>query len=125
MSRSATDYRNAAASSSNTHAPPPLGLDSRRRSSLLPLQEITPRVWVAPVNAILPESGFHVWWDAMWQERAPGVSMNFFAFMGKGHVPHDVQLDILQDKLDNGRIVQVGGGGGRCGVWVWGVGLGV
>jgi hypothetical protein len=64
-------------------------------------------VQVGRVNAVLPETGFHVWWDALWQERSPGISLNYFAFMGQGHLPHDMQLDVLGRQLNTSRVIQV------------------
>jgi hypothetical protein len=43
------------------------------------LNDVTIKVWVAPVNAIEPVSGLHIWWYGLWMERAEGVSLNQLA----------------------------------------------
>lgn len=39
------------------------------------------QVWVAPVNAIEPQTGLHIWWDGLWMERAPGISLNQLSYI--------------------------------------------
>lgn len=39
------------------------------------LSDIVPKVWVAPVNGIIPGHGYHVNWLGLWAEAADGVSV--------------------------------------------------
>jgi hypothetical protein len=40
---------------------------------------VQPQVWIAPVNAVIPGTGQYVWWNAVWMEKAQGVSLHQLA----------------------------------------------
>lgn len=35
--------------------------------------DLLPRIWLAPVNAVVPDVGYHVRWYGLWQEYADGI----------------------------------------------------
>lgn len=39
------------------------------------LQSVVPKVWVEPVNGILPGKGFHIKWLGLWTDLAEGASL--------------------------------------------------
>lgn len=41
-------------------------------------QDVVPNSWIAPVNGIVPGSGFFIDWDGVWFEPASGVSVENF-----------------------------------------------
>lgn len=54
------------------------------------------QVWLAPVNAVLPGLGIHVWWYGLWMERAEGLSMNQIAYLGKRDLVEKTIVGLLQ-----------------------------
>eukprot|EP00798_Chlamydomonas_sp_ICE-L_P026263 gene26263-17365_t len=65
------------------------------------LLDATTKVWIDPVDAIVPEYGVHIWWNGLWMEKADGISMNQLAILTK------TTMDLLQVKLNKTRVVEV------------------
>ncbi|GFR41959.1 hypothetical protein Agub_g2756 [Astrephomene gubernaculifera] len=66
----------------------------------------TPRVWVAPVNAIVPNGtyrGYHIRWHGLWMEEAPGITLHALhtAEAGAGHM-----FQLLTQKINKTQVVQ-------------------
>lgn len=40
------------------------------------------QVWVSPVNAVIPDIGYHIRWWGLWQELIQGVSLENFLHKG-------------------------------------------
>eukprot|EP00798_Chlamydomonas_sp_ICE-L_P026265 gene26265-17367_t len=40
------------------------------------LLDATTKVWIDPVDAIVPEYGVHIWWNGLWMEKADGISLS-------------------------------------------------
>ncbi len=47
---------------------------------------IVPKVWVEPLNGVMPHSGFHVKWLGLWADIADGVSVQNLQVWGTGGV---------------------------------------
>ncbi len=60
------------------------------------LRDIVGRVWVAPVNAVIPGLGFHIYWHAVWMERAPGVSVQSIVTNPEPEVARVLALNLIQ-----------------------------
>ncbi|EFJ45406.1 hypothetical protein VOLCADRAFT_105959 [Volvox carteri f. nagariensis] len=61
---------------------------------------LTPRVWVAPVNAIIPNGtflGYHVRWYGLWMEEAPGITLHGL-WVTRG--AENVMYDLLTNKIN-------------------------
>ncbi|KXZ44687.1 hypothetical protein GPECTOR_63g16 [Gonium pectorale] len=67
---------------------------------------ITPRVWVAPVNAIIPNgtfTGYHVRWHGLWMEEAPGITLHgLYTTRGAEHAMYE----LLTKKMNRTQVVQ-------------------
>ncbi|KAG2495396.1 hypothetical protein HYH03_006663 [Edaphochlamys debaryana] len=67
---------------------------------------ITPRVWVAPVNAIIPHGplrGYHVRWHGLWMEEAPGITLHgLFTAVGA----EAAYLDLVTKRINKTQVVQ-------------------
>lgn len=86
------------------------------------------RLFVAPVNAIVPRNGYHVRWYGLWIEEARGITLHAL-WMAHYHT-HSLMLDLLTHQLNqtqvwNGRRVRgtdptwvVHVRGGVCCLWV-------
>lgn len=70
------------------------------------LSDVTVKVWVAPVNAVVPNIGFHIWWSGLWMEVAEGISVNRLAFVNKKLLSQQNVLTLLQEKLNKTLIVR-------------------
>ncbi|KAG1679849.1 hypothetical protein FOA52_012763 [Chlamydomonas sp. UWO 241] len=70
------------------------------------LMDVTIKVWVAPVNAIEPSTGLHVWWDGLWMERAPGISLNQLSYITRKSFVQNTIQDLLAAKLNRTRVVR-------------------
>ncbi|GIL58746.1 hypothetical protein Vafri_13749 [Volvox africanus] len=67
---------------------------------------ITPRVWIAPVNAIIPNGtflGYHVRWYGLWMEEAPGITLHGL-FVTRG--AERAMFDLLTNKINMTQVVQ-------------------
>jgi hypothetical protein len=54
------------------------------------------QVWTAPVNAIEPSTGLHIWWDGLWMERAEGISLNQLSYITRKSFVRETIIDLLQ-----------------------------
>ncbi len=65
------------------------------------------RVWVAPVNAILPGNssfaGYHVRWYGLWMEEAPGITLHGL-YMARAEY---VMFTMLTRKLNQTQVKSV------------------
>jgi hypothetical protein len=68
------------------------------------MQSILPRHWVAPVDGVLPHSGFRVSWDALWADLVVGVSAENFVHGGKPAVNSELLLEFMHSKLDSSQV---------------------
>ncbi len=73
------------------------------------------QVWVAPVHAVVPEWGLHIWWNALFMEKAPGISLNQLSYITKKIFVTNTIKDLLQASGRSALPPPVGGG---CG-WGW------
>ncbi|KAG1676217.1 hypothetical protein FOA52_006434 [Chlamydomonas sp. UWO 241] len=65
------------------------------------IAELSPRVWVAPVIGVTPESGgFHVHWHGLWMEEANGITLDGLARAQKP----GLAMRLLQEKLNRTRV---------------------
>ena len=64
------------------------------------------QVWLAPVNAVVPESGFHIWWNGLWMDKAEGVSMNALSYITTRAFVQDTMIRLLQHKLNRTQVVR-------------------
>lgn len=69
------------------------------------LDSLLPRHWVAPVDGVLPGSGFRVSWDALWADLVAGVSAENFVHGGKPGVKSEALLEFMQTKLNSTQVV--------------------
>ena len=58
--------------------------------------ESSPQVWIAPVNAIDPATGLHIWWYGLWMQRAPGISLNQLSYVTRRAFVQNTVMDLLQ-----------------------------
>ena len=70
------------------------------------LMDVTVRVKLAPVNAIVPGLGLHIWWDGLWMERADGISINQLSYITRKAFVEDTIQSLLGDKLNQTRVVR-------------------
>jgi hypothetical protein len=70
------------------------------------LMDVTIRIKLAPVNAIVPGIGLHIWWDGLWMERADGISLNQLSYITKKSFVEDTIQSLLGDKLNQTRVVR-------------------
>mmetsp|Transcript_3357 Transcript_3357/g.7341 ORF Transcript_3357/g.7341 Transcript_3357/m.7341 type:complete len:538 (+) Transcript_3357:145-1758(+) len=70
------------------------------------LMDVTVKVWIAPVNAIVPGSGLHIWWNGLWMERAQGVSLNQLSYITRKMFVQQTIMELLQAKLNKTRVVR-------------------
>lgn len=68
------------------------------------LDSLLPRHWVAPVDGVLPGSGFRVSWDALWADLVAGVSAENFVHGGKPGVKSEALLEFMQTKLNSTQV---------------------
>jgi hypothetical protein len=54
------------------------------------MNEIVPKVWMEPLNGVMPGSGFHVKWLGLWADIADGVSVQNIQ-VGRGGVSGEVR----------------------------------
>jgi len=47
------------------------------------LSDIVPKLWVAPVNGVIPGHGFRVNWLGLWSDIADGVSLENIKVRGE------------------------------------------
>ena len=77
---------------------------------------------MAPVNAVEPGSGLHIWWQGLWMERAEGISLNQLSYITRKTFVESTIMDLLQarEAASGGRARGAHGstGGAFCG---WGV----
>ncbi|GMH46095.1 hypothetical protein BSKO_14059 [Bryopsis sp. KO-2023] len=66
------------------------------------LSSILPKVWVAPVKAIMPGTGYPIDMDALWQTRAPGVSLHNLAHWS---TKPEIVLETLNHRVNSSQVV--------------------
>ena len=54
------------------------------------------QVWIAPVNAIVPGLGLHIWWYGLWMQRAEGISLNQLSYITRKTFVEATIMDLLQ-----------------------------
>ena len=54
------------------------------------------QVWIAPVNAIVPGLGLHIWWYGLWMQRAEGISLNQLSYITRKTFVEETIMDLLQ-----------------------------
>ena len=54
------------------------------------------QVWIAPVNAVVPGTGLHIWWYGLWMQRAEGISINQLSYITRKKFVEDTIMDLLQ-----------------------------
>lgn len=68
-------------------------------------QDIVPAMWLDPVNAVMPGTGYHIQWYALWMEHAPGISMEgIIRNAATPQVPRDVMADFLNSRLNKSQV---------------------
>ncbi|MEW5300995.1 MAG: hypothetical protein WDW36_003881 [Sanguina aurantia] len=65
------------------------------------LQTIVPKLWVEPVNGIIPGKGFHINWLGLWADIADGVSVQNVQEFGKPQTSPEVLMDMLTHKVNH------------------------
>lgn len=70
------------------------------------LMDVTVRIKLAPVNAVVPGLGLHIWWDGLWMERAEGISINQLSYITRKTFVEDTIMDLLGAKLNTTRVVR-------------------
>ncbi|EFJ49782.1 hypothetical protein VOLCADRAFT_104229 [Volvox carteri f. nagariensis] len=70
------------------------------------LNEIVPKVWVEPLNGVMPGSGFHVKWLGLWADIADGVSVQNIQEAGKPPLKPEVMLDLFSKRINHHELVQ-------------------
>jgi hypothetical protein len=55
--------------------------------------------WVDRIQAVVPGTGQRVWWNGLWMQKAPGVSMRQLAAATLPHLIKTFQLGILQVRV--------------------------
>jgi len=70
------------------------------------LDDVAIKTWLAPVNAVIPGSGFHIYWQGLWMERAPGLSLNQLAYLGRRDLVETLILKLLQENLNTSLVIQ-------------------
>lgn len=73
-------------------------------------QEITPKVWLTKVSAVLPESGYHVRWHGLMMEEARGITLHALALSRESRLV----MQLLQHNLNRTQAGCWGGGACRC-----------
>ncbi|GMH46039.1 hypothetical protein BSKO_14003 [Bryopsis sp. KO-2023] len=66
------------------------------------LDTVLPKVWVGPVKAVMPETGYPIDMDALWQTRAPGVSLYNIAHWS---TKPEVILDALKNRVNSTQVM--------------------
>ncbi|PNW84381.1 hypothetical protein CHLRE_03g143867v5 [Chlamydomonas reinhardtii] len=67
---------------------------------------ITPRVWVAPVEAIIPNGtfrGYHVRWHGLWMEEAPGITLHG---LHTTRGAENAMYELLTKKMNKTQVIQ-------------------
>ena len=54
------------------------------------------QVWIAPVNAVEPSTGLHIWWYGLWMQRAPGISLNQLSYVTMRAFVQETVMGLLQ-----------------------------
>ncbi|KXZ51100.1 hypothetical protein GPECTOR_14g82 [Gonium pectorale] len=70
------------------------------------MNEIVPKVWVEPLNGVMPGSGFHVKWLGLWADIADGVSVQNIQEAGKPPLKPDVLIELLSKRINHHELVQ-------------------
>ncbi|GLI62170.1 hypothetical protein VaNZ11_004750 [Volvox africanus] len=70
------------------------------------LNEIVPKVWVEPLNGVMPGSGFHIKWLGLWADIADGVSVQNIQEAGKPPLRPDLMLSLFSTRINHHELVQ-------------------
>ncbi|GAX73008.1 hypothetical protein CEUSTIGMA_g460.t1 [Chlamydomonas eustigma] len=70
------------------------------------LMDTTVKVWLAPVNAVDPDTGLHIWWYGLWMQRAEGISLNQLSYITRKSFVEETIMDLLQTKLNKTRVIR-------------------
>eukprot|EP00198_Chlamydomonas_reinhardtii_P002127 XP_001691463.1 predicted protein [Chlamydomonas reinhardtii] len=70
------------------------------------MNAIVPKVWVEPLNGVMPGSGFHVKWLGLWADIADGVSVQNLQEAGKPPLQPEVLIHLLAKKINHQELVQ-------------------
>ncbi|KAG2429084.1 hypothetical protein HXX76_011324 [Chlamydomonas incerta] len=70
------------------------------------MNAIVPKVWVEPLNGVMPGSGFHVKWLGLWADIADGVSVQNLQEAGKPPLQPEVLIHLLAKKVNHAELVQ-------------------
>lgn len=60
--------------------------------------DILPKVWVEPVNGVIPGNGYHIQWLGLWMEQAEGISLENVVRLGKPMMHPDELLKYMHEK---------------------------
>lgn len=69
------------------------------------LMGVLPSHWVAPVDGVLPGSGYRITWDGLWAELSPGASLENLAAHGAPPAAPAALLDLLQRRLSQRDVI--------------------
>ncbi len=58
------------------------------------------------VNAVVPGTGLHVWWDGLWMEKADGLSLNQISYRRTKAFVTEALTSMLGEKLNKTRVVR-------------------
>ncbi|GFR52103.1 hypothetical protein Agub_g14616, partial [Astrephomene gubernaculifera] len=70
------------------------------------MNEIVPKVWVEPLNGVMPGSGFHVKWLGLWADIADGVSVQNIQEAGKPPLQPELLVELLSKRINHHELVQ-------------------
>jgi hypothetical protein len=52
--------------------------------------------WIDRIQSVVPGTGQRIWWNGLWMQKAPGVSLRQLAAATLPHLVTSFQVDILQ-----------------------------
>ncbi len=63
-------------------------------------------MWPGRVNAVVPGTGLHVWWDGLWMEKAEGLSLSQLSYKRNKAFITGTLTKLLDEKLNKTRIIR-------------------
>ncbi len=70
-------------------------------------QDIVPAMWLDPVNAVMPGTGYHIQWYALWMELAPGISFEaILRNAAEPQVPRAVMANFLSERMNKSQVAR-------------------
>ncbi|KAG2495164.1 hypothetical protein HYH03_006771 [Edaphochlamys debaryana] len=70
------------------------------------MNEIVPKVWVEPLNGVMPGNGFHINWLGLWADIADGVSVQNLQEAGKPQLKPETLIEVFSKTINHHELIQ-------------------